>query len=141
MHFDLQIVQKNGDTLTQRVYQDKPEIRFSVPVKQDVSAVSFDPEEWLLKKVSLCKVPYLPTFDDNFLVIPDQFNNDITIQFKTTVKKARIRLMDLNGKVFFNKKVKKTIELKIATSDLMSGVYLLYITSGYKTCIRRLTKI
>jgi aminopeptidase N len=140
MHFDLQLVYKNGTTALVRLWQDKDMMRFSIPANGEIKTIRLDPEEWLLKQTSIDKVRELPTLSNPINIEPTTFTSMIEIQFSGIVKSAKIKLEDMNGTVYLNEKVKDKASQKIDTSHLLAGSYLLYVKISGKTYIRKVTK-
>ncbi len=141
MHFDLKLISKNGDTVV-RLYQDQPQKIFKLPVFKDIDSLQFDPQEWLLKNVTIDKVPDLPSFDDYFQASPVPFSEELNIRFKSEPEKDRIiKVVDLNGNIIMEQKTKKKMEITLNTNKLVSGDYLLYVLDGNKTYIRKVMRL
>ena len=140
-HFDLKIINKNSDTIV-RLYQDQPQQVFYIPVSGDVDSVAFDPNEWLLKKITIDKVPDLPSVDDYFKASPNPFSEEIKVLFRSYPDHDRIiKLIASNGKKILELNAKKQIEVSINTKNIMSGAYLLYVLEGKSTYIRKVIKV
>jgi len=141
MHFDLKLAFKNGDTMV-RLYQDQPQKIFKILVDKNVDSIQFDPQEWLLKNVTINKVPDLPSFDDYFQASPIPFSEELNIRFKSEPEKDRIiKVVDLNGNIILEQKTKKKIEITLNTNKLIPGVYLIYVLDGNKKYIRKVIKV
>jgi aminopeptidase N len=140
-HFDLKLISGKWDT-TIRLYQDQPQKIFYVPIAKRIDSIQFDPEEWLLKKVVADKVPDIPSFDDYFQVSPVPFSDELIVTFKSEPEKERLfKMVDLNGNVVIEQKLRRKIDVTINTSKLTSGVYLIYILDGNNKYIRKVMKV
>jgi len=141
MHFDLKLAFKNGDTMV-RLYQDQPQKIFKILVDKNVDSIQFDPQEWLLKNVTINKVPDLPSFDDYFQASPIPFSEELNIRFKSEPEKDRIiKVVDLNGNIILEQKTKKKMEILLNTGKLAQGVYLLFVLDGNKKYIRKVMRL
>jgi aminopeptidase N len=58
-HFNVKLNFAKGDTVI-RLLQDKPLNTYNLPVMMEVTGLTFDPDEWLLKKVKIENVSELP---------------------------------------------------------------------------------
>jgi aminopeptidase N len=141
MHFDLKLLTHHGDTLI-KLYQDQPQQTFIIPLNHQVDSIIFDPQEWLLKQVSIDKVPDLPSFDDYFQASPIPFSDELSIRFKSEpIKERMLKVVDLNGNVIIEQKTKKKMDILLNTSKMNNGVYLLYILDGNHTYIRKVKRL
>ena len=115
---------------------------FKILVDKNVDSIQFDPQEWLLKNVTINKVPDLPSFDDYFQASPIPFSEELNIRFKSEPEKDRIiKVVDLNGNIILEQKTKKKIEITLNTNKLIPGVYLIYVLDGNKKYIRKVIKV
>ena len=76
-------------------------------------------------------------------VYPNPSNGKVTISFKTTGQDAVVRIMDVAGKEVFTitrENVNSEFSQTIDIGKLADGVYLLEVTNGNTTAVRRLIK-
>jgi aminopeptidase N len=140
-HFDVKLTSNQGDT-TLRLFQTEPVHTFQIPVNKEISSVIFDPDEWLLKKVTLDKVPDSPSFDNYLEVLPNPFSTELNLKFKISPINDRfIKLINTTGDTILELSGKKKTEIKINTETVKPGTYLLYVIDGSKKYISKLVKV
>ena len=139
-HFDLKLNFSTGDSII-KLNQDDPIVLFRLPIEKEVISLSFDPEEWLLKKVTTDKVPELPSFDNYLEVLPNPFSDELNLSFKTLpIKDQSIKLIDMKGDTVLEVYGKKKVQVKLNTTNIVPGTYLLYVFDGSTKCIRKVVK-
>lgn len=140
-HFDLKLNFNQGDTII-RLYQNEPVTTFHIPLHTEVNSIIFDPDEWLLKKVSIDKFPDLPSFDNYFEVLPNPFSEELNLKFKTLpVNDRLIKLINTRGDTVVEINGKKEMEIKLNTEHVIPNTYLLYVLDGNSKYIRKLVKV
>ena len=77
--------------------------------------------------------------NQNFIIIPNHSNDEITLQFPQT-EKATLEIMTINGLVLFNKIVSNVSESKINTEKLASGVYMVRLFNNEHSFFSRFIK-
>ncbi len=113
---------------------------FSVLTGKKVVNVSVDPDNWTMEEViSLTGVDEL-TSPVLFSISPNPVNNTLNIYFsKPQSKEREIHIFDLSGKELIHSTT-GTKHAAINVSGLSKGVYLVKVTEGSNTRIKRFVK-
>ena len=139
-HFSIKLHFSSGDT-TIRLFQEKPLETFTIPINKEVVSLDFDPDEWLLKKVTIDKVPDMPTFDDYVQVLPNPFEDQLTVSFMTIADSDRmITIIDMKGDTILTYDARRKMVVILNTRSLPPATYLLYVKEGNKKSIRKIIK-
>jgi aminopeptidase N len=141
MHFDVKFNFSDGDT-TVSILQDAANKKFAFAMDKNVTDIRVNPEVTSLMKISnISIVPEIPSFDGFLHVAPNPFTNAFKIFFSSGLEEdISIKIVDICGKEITSKHGKKRSEIRIDTSDLLPGVYLLYVKYNNEKYIRKLIK-
>jgi aminopeptidase N len=137
MHIDFQIEFFDGSDTIFTFLQDTPEERFSISLPKKVENIIADPENHLLKVLSIYEsfldVPEIDIF-------PNPFFDVINIEFKNVTALKTIFITDIQGKLVYHEDF-KTSSLQLNLSNLNQGMYILGITMSGKTFSKRIVKL
>jgi len=80
--------------------------------------------------------------DDNFNVWPNPSKGTVNFKFKSLDKNATISMMDLQGRLIYNKEINNTstthVQNSIDTSSFSKGVYFLQIKQGKSVITKKI---
>jgi hypothetical protein len=137
MHIDFQIEFFDGSDTIFTFLQDTPEERFSISLPKKAENIIADPENHLLKVLSIYEsfldVPEIDIF-------PNPFFDVINIEFKNVTALKTIFITDIQGKLVYHEDF-KTSSLQLNLSNLNQGMYILGITMNGKTFSKRIVKL
>jgi aminopeptidase N len=137
--FDIKLKLARRDS-TLRFNMDSTVQYFRIPMSDYIRSIEFDPQHWLLKKVSTDKVPVIPIVN-NDIEVSTPFVSQISVTFKKHhAKKRTVKLTDCSGTIYLNEKIRKKEAFRIETAQLPAGTYLLYIIEGRQTFIKKVIK-
>ena len=78
----------------------------------------------------------------DFIISPNPFVDHIKIDFsKKTTEDIYIKIFDINGKVYSNKKFVPTDKIIIYMKNFSLGTYLIQIESGQNSSTKKLIKV
>ena len=122
MHFDLAVMTSEGEQVF-RLYQERNDQVFALPVNSFVYDIQFDPENRLLARGSSeLGIPE----GKGFLLGPNPFEESIIIRFRTHTMDSIIEIFDMGGKHIGNHEVLSN-PFEIDLSELDNGSYILSI--------------
>jgi aminopeptidase N len=141
MHYDIRFIFSNGDT-TVKVLQNAANKKFAFKMNKNVVEIIINPEATSLMRIAnLSVVPEIPSFDGFLNVAPNPFTDEFTIFFSDGIENEfNIKIVDISGKEMVSKHGRKRREIRMDTSDLLPGVYLLYVKYNNETYVRKLIK-
>ncbi|ARV13954.1 T9SS type A sorting domain-containing protein [Polaribacter sp. SA4-12] len=78
----------------------------------------------------------------DFIISPNPFVDHIKIDFsKKTTDEIYLRIYDINGKVYANKKFSPTDKIVISMKNFSLGSYLIQIESGKNIATKKIIKV
>ncbi|MCK5078712.1 MAG: T9SS type A sorting domain-containing protein, partial [Bacteroidales bacterium] len=141
MLMEYRIVTSEVDTIIQ-LYQDANFNQFTIPIEGEVGGIMIDPANWVLNKTGSISVgieetenPVYFTFGPN--PVRDYMNIFMT---NTTDRKVHISIHDMTGRVMMETE-NTGAGIKVNTSELPKGSFLLRVRDGEFTYTRRFVKI
>ena len=108
----------------------------------EVSAMTFDPQKWLLAKSVVQVVTNLASLHNQkefAEILPNPFTDSIEVRMHKK-EALKIRLYSLAGEELLQKAFAPGEPLRILTHNLPSGSYLLHLESGKETMVRKVLK-
>ncbi len=130
-----------------RLTVTKPLDTLRLPLHDNVTQLTFDPQHWLLKKVlSVTKDPGLidpapvvlgveKNLNEEFDIYPNPAKNKLTIS--TDQSDYNFRLMDMMGRVVLSNE-RLTGEYEMTTAGIAQGMYILEISNGGQLLTRKI---
>ena len=141
MLMDYQLIFTDGTDTTVRFYQTDNVNNFSVYTGKTVVSVLVDPEHWTMEKVNSITVDIEESESPVFFTTgPNPVIDALNIYFPNTSSVARkIQVSDLSGKnlITYNSTAD---HLKIDFSGFSNGLYLVRISDGNHSYIRKIVK-
>ena len=136
-HIDFQLRFFEGEDSTIRVLQEKPEERFAFFLPNSVMGVIADPENYLLKSLSIYE-SYLnvPEID----ISPNPFYDHINIVFADKTGLKSIFITDILGKNIYHEDFRNSY-IRLDLPYLQQGMYILGIKLNGKTFSKRIIKL
>ena len=141
MLMEYRIATSEVDTIIQ-LYQDANFNQFTIPIEGEVGGIMIDPANWVLNKTGSISVgieetenPVYFTFGPN--PVQDYMNIFMT---NTTGRKVHISIHDMTGRVMMETE-DAGASIKVNTSELPKGSFLLRVRDGEFTYMRRFVKI
>jgi aminopeptidase N len=137
MHIDFQIeFYDGGDTLI-TVLQNKPIDSFVMQFSRKVKNVMADPENHLLKVLSIYEAfSDFPEID----ISPNPFYADINLKFQDVSGLKTIFITDIKGNLIYHEDFRSN-NIRLNLPNLTQGIYILGITINGKTFSKRIIKV
>lgn len=133
------IVYSDATSELKRVYQDETDETFSMVVPKKVSQIVFDPNLWLLKRISEDSYFKREQIKAKMEIYPNPVQDELTIDFAPPVDNWEIEVHALNGKMVYSQEV-NTTNLTINVSSWENGVYTVKAGDGQNIITRKMVK-
>jgi len=129
-----------GDTLV-RVYQDQNIQDFVLTIPYQVQSLEFDPDRWLVKKVSsISHVSELQLSQSQlFSIWPNPAGELINLRFRNPGREHLVIISDLSGKIEAEFKT-TTDQLSIPIPFLSQGIFLVTVEENGRRSVQKLVK-
>ena len=135
------VVNYSNKNDTIRVLQDETSEVFSVPIPGQVISLKFDPNLWLLKKISPNSNLNKQILPDNYFDYhPNPFNEEINISFNYPGRENVIELYSIDGKLIYKKTTRAGTE-KINMRGKGNGAYIMVISNNGKRFHKKVLKV
>ena len=141
MPMEYRIATTEVDTVI-RLYQDANFNQFTIDLPGEVGAIMVDPNNWVLNKTGSITVGIEETENPVFFTFgPNPVNDHMNIYMaNTTQQQVRISVHDMTGRSMLETELSgETIRLN--TSELPKGSFLIRVQDGESTFTRRFVKI
>lgn len=140
MLMEYKVYYNGGDTIIQ-VYQTQNTQTFNVYLPYEIDSMEVDPNNWVLNKVGDVQMGVFTEFYSNsyFICTPNPFMEQITVRFFNNNIKREITLTDITGRIISKYNTKEPVYI-INTHYLSNGIYLIKITDGEQTFVRKIVK-
>jgi len=129
LNVDYKLTHANGDT-TVRLYQSKNIETFQVPIKEKITNIVVDPDNWIVdyENTNAVKTPKAPK--PLFSFSPNPANENIRVGFSNNRESSKlIDIYDLNGRLIKSYQTNNS-DYIIDISYLAPGIYIIKGTSG-----------
>jgi aminopeptidase N len=135
--FQVEIWYANGQSQRVRLMQNSNEEEFSLPANGIVERIVFDPDDHLLKTVTVMeRIPQ----DQPFRFGPNPVSSKLTIQLPNLARIDAVRITSLSGQQIY-KATDAANPLILDLSAFADGAYLLELTSASEVYKERIVKI
>ncbi|MCD6200909.1 MAG: T9SS type A sorting domain-containing protein [Bacteroidales bacterium] len=137
MHIDFLIASDEGDTVV-RLYQDRNNRVFALPLKATVWKVTPDPDKWLLLEISsVSHVISAARGDKDVILYPNPASGMVRVYLSFTLPGLTIKILNIDGKILRTYTL-TAAPYRLNVSALSSGLYILKISSGNKKWVKKL---
>jgi aminopeptidase N len=135
-HFDLAVETSEGDQVY-RLYQEKNDQVFALPVTGFVFDIQFDPEKKLLARSS--SEIGLPE-EKEYLMGPNPFKESLLFRFRNHTPEILLEVIDMEGKHIGSHEVPSN-PYKMDLSELGNGTYVLLIKGPWGVRKEKIIKV
>lgn len=136
MHFDLLVSTSEGKD-TVRLYQEKNEQTFVIPVNANVLDVQFDPEDFLLaKSFAQLKLPD----GKEYIIGPNPVQDRLLLRFRNLSGQENIQVYNLQGKLMRDEIVSSN-PFEVNFAALPDGPYVLVLNGPFGQIKETIVKI
>jgi hypothetical protein len=140
MPMEYRILTTEVDTMI-RLYQDANFNQYTIPLPGEVAAIMIDPDNWVLNKIGSVVVGIEEDENPVFFTFgPNPARESINLFMANSSDEVQISILDITGKTMI-----ETHEsggtIKINTSDLPKGSYLIRLQNEDAVFTRRFVKI
>ncbi len=123
------------------LYQDANFSQFTVPINGNVTGIDVDPHNWVLNKVGSISVGIEETENPVYFTYgPNPARESLNLFMLNTTEEVQINIQDMTGRVIMQAR-KSGATIKLNTSELPKGSYLIRLQDGESTFTRRFVKI
>ena len=141
LHVDYKILYADGDT-TVRLFQSKNVETFKIPIREKVTDIIVDPDNWILNKIGVIdSIPPINSKKDLFKFSPNPAKDFITIKFNPNLDQEtkKIEVISLGGQII-NRQETKGTEINMDITNLENGIYFIKVMSVDITYSKKLVK-
>ena len=139
---DYKLLFKDGSDTIVTFRQTDNSNFFSIYTGKTVTAIQVDPDHWTMEKVNSVIIDDIKETGNPiyFTIGPNPVTNHLNIYFLNPSNEIKeITIADISGKtVFLTKTTDK--HLRLNTSELNSGVYMVSVSDGTDVLVRRFVK-
>jgi aminopeptidase N len=141
MLMDFKLVFMDGTDTIIRLYQTDNLNEFEVYLGKKVAAVQVDPNNWTMEKVSSLVVGLQETDKQVYFTIgPNPVHDYLNVYFLHPSNEMKeVSLSDISGKIILQTNTNNQ-QLRLNTSSLNSGVYIVSVTDGKDVLVKRFIK-
>jgi aminopeptidase N len=122
LEFNITYTNNNSEMI--RVKQEKPSELFGIKVNGDVLELEFDPNLWMLKRISSDSFIERKPVTDDIRIVPNPAKNNVKIEFAPPVNNRTVQVFSTAGKIVYSSNL-NTTSLIIDTSGWSEGIYVL----------------
>jgi len=131
-HFDVSLKFLATDTII-RLYQNINNQTFNIPIKERVTSIEIDPNNWILKRVESITTGIKDIYEssNSMRVYPTPFNESANIEFNLPKPQSvKIEILNLNGSIIETKMINgvKGNNSNSIGDSLKKGIYFCRIT-------------
>ena len=120
--------------------QDEPLEEFEIEVEGLVEDLLFDPDQWLLKSVSVVSLIFQDSLTRDFVFGPNPVTDALRIRFFNGTHIDKIRITNMNGQeVFRRMDVENPVTIDL--SSLADGSYMLELSRSSGSYLEQIVKI
>ena len=142
MLMDYKLLFKDGSDTIVTFCQTENINQFTIYTGKTVTSIQIDPDHWTMEKVNSIIIDDIEETEKPiyFTIGPNPVTNLLHIYFLNPSNKIKeITIKDISGKtVFLTKTTDK--QLRLNTSELNSGVYIVSVSDGTDVLVRRFVK-
>ncbi|RLD39956.1 MAG: hypothetical protein DRI83_00185 [Bacteroidetes bacterium] len=140
MHMEYRILTTEVDTMI-RLYQDANFNQYTIPLLGEVAAIMIDPDNWVLNKIGSVVVGVEEDENPVFFTFgPNPASESINLFMANSSDEVQISILDITGKTMIETR-ETGGTIKINTSDLPKGSYLIRLQNEDAAFTRRFVKI
>jgi aminopeptidase N len=141
MFVDYKIYYSGGDT-TVRYFQSNNQETFKIPIRETVTNIAVDPDNWILKTIGTVDSIELPGSNKSlFNFSPNPVKETISINFNVRLynNEKQIQIMDINGRLIRSYTTNSN-SYPIDLSFLSNGIYFIRGISANKSYTYKFVK-
>ncbi len=136
MNFDLAVYTAEGEKIY-RLYQEKNNQVFKIPVSDPVYDISFDPGKFLLAKSSV----YLElATEQEYVLGPNPFNDQLILRLRNHIGNEVLRLHNLEGKLVLEETMNSN-PFDLNLGNIEGGPYILTLEGGFYDITEKIIKV
>lgn len=120
---EFEIVYDDNSSEIKRVVQDESSELFSVPVSGNVAELQFDPNLWLLKRISSDSFIGRKPVIDAMKIVPNPAKSNVRFEFAPPVTNWKISIYTTTGKLIYSSGLNQA-KLTVDTSSWSEGIYV-----------------
>ncbi len=121
---EFKVIYSNNSSEMIRVEQATPSELFGIKVNGDISEIEFDPNLWILKRISSDSFIERKPVADNIRIIPNPAKDNVKIEFAPPVNNWTVQVYSTAGRMVYSSNL-NTTSLIIDTSKWNKGIYVL----------------
>jgi hypothetical protein len=123
------------------LYQDANFSQFTIPINGNVTGIDVDPHNWVVNKVGSISVGVEETQNPVYFTYgPNPARESLNLFMANTTEEVQINIQDMMGRVMMQVH-ESGATIKLNTSELPKGSYLIRLQDGENTFVRRFVKI
>jgi aminopeptidase N len=126
-HFDVKLKYLSGDS-TVRLFQDSNYQKFKIPIKEKVSSIEIDPDNWILKRVEsvITGINHIVDQSNSIRVYPNPFKESTNLEFYLNKPQSvKIEILNVDGATVETKTINcvEGVNHNIIGTSLNTGIY------------------
>ena len=141
MLMDFKLVFMDGSDTIISLYQTDNLNEFEVYLGKKVAAVQVDPNNWTMEKTNSLVVGMKETDKQVYFTIgPNPVNDYLNVYFLNPSNEMKeVSVSDISGKIILQTNTNNQ-QLRLNTSSLNNGVYIVSVTDGKDVLVKRFVK-